>query len=64
MNANESVAADQELSEIYFRVASKKRAYSLEIYKFLTLLGDLGGILDIIMALGSLITISFVYEAF
>lgn len=55
---------DVELSTIYFRSASKKRRYSMDNYKFITLLGDLGGILDLFMAFGTLITIGLVKRAF
>ena len=51
-------------SNVYFRVASKRRIYSLEPYKILDLLGDMGGLLDIINAFGILITASIVKEAF
>ena len=36
----------------------------MDPYKILNLLGDMGGLLDIIMAFGVLITISFVKRAF
>ena len=51
-------------SSIYFRMASKRRVYSLEPYKILDLLGDMGGLLDIIFAFGVLITIGYVKRAF
>ena len=47
-------------SSMYFRAASLKRQYSMEPYKILTLLGDMGGLLDIIMAFGVMITITLV----
>ena len=51
-------------SNIYFRVASKRHIYSLDPYKILDLLGDMGGLLDIVNAFGILITVSIVNEAF
>ena len=51
-------------SNVYFRVASKRRIYSLDPYKILDLLGDMGGLLDIINAFGVLVTVSVVKEAF
>ena len=54
----------QVYSAVYFRAASTRRVYSMEPYKILTLLGDLGGLLDIIMAFGVVITISYVKRAF
>ena len=47
---------DASLSDIYFRVGSKKHVYSLEPYKVLDLLGDLGGLLDIMLAFGTVLT--------
>lgn len=49
---------------MYFRTAPTKRVYSKDPYKVLNLLGDMGGLLDIIMAFGVLITISYVKRAF
>ena len=45
-------------------MASKRRIYSLDPYKILDLLGDMGGLLDIIHAFGILLTVSIVKEAF
>ena len=36
----------------------------MDNYKFITLLGDLGGILDILLAFGTMITIGLVKRAF
>ena len=55
---------DGRYSSVYFRMASKRRVYSLEPYKILDLLGDMGGLLDIIFAFGVLITIGYVKRAF
>ena len=51
-------------SDIYLRVASRKRFYGLEPYKILDLLGDMGGLLDIVFAIGTLMTIASVKNAF
>ena len=51
-------------SNLYLRTASKRRIYSLDPYKILDLLGDMGGLLDIINAFGVLFTASIVKEAF
>ena len=47
-------------SSVYFRVASKRRIYSMDPYKILDLLGDMGGLLDIVTAFGILITAKIV----
>ena len=54
----------QVYSTMYFRTAPTKRVYSKDPYKVLNLLGDMGGLLDIIMAFGVLITIGYVKRAF
>ena len=51
-------------STMYFRTAPTKRVYSKDPYKVLNLLGDMGGLLDIIFAFGVLITIGYVKRAF
>ena len=51
-------------SEIYFRASSKRRIYSIEPYNILELLGDMGGLLDIIYAFGVLCTATIATEAF
>ena len=43
-------------STVYFRTAPKMRVYSLDPYKIINLLGDMGGLLDIINAFGILVT--------
>ena len=40
------------LSSIYFKLASKKHKYDINPYDIMSLLGDMGGLLDIVMALG------------
>ena len=64
IESTEHSETERIYSSMYFKAASKKRMYSMEPYKILTLLGDMGGLLDIIMAFGVLITISFVKRAF
>ena len=54
----------ESYSDVYFRVASKRRIYSLDPYKILDLLGDMGGLLDILHVFGILLTLSIVKEAF
>ena len=51
-------------SDVYFRVASKKNMYSLDPYKILDLLGDLGGLLEYVRAIGMILTASMVKKAF
>ena len=51
-------------SDVYFRVASKKNLYSLDPYKILDLLGDLGGLLEYVRAFGMILTASMVKKAF
>ena len=51
-------------SKVFFRAASKRRVYETDQYKVLSLLGDLGGLLDILMAIGVLITIGYVKRQF
>ena len=59
-------ASDGEfvLSSAYFRSASHNRIYSLDPYKILDLLGDMGGLLDIVLVVGVILTVSFVKQAF
>ena len=49
---------------MYFRAASKHRVYSLDPYKILDLLGDMGGILEIGMALGLVMTFAYVKNSY
>ena len=51
-------------ADAYFRVASKKQMYSLDPYKILDLLGDLGGLLEFFKAFGMIFTASIVKKAF
>ena len=51
-------------STVYFRSNSKMRVYSLEPYKVLDLMGDMGGLLEIGLACGLLLTFFYVKEAF
>ena len=60
----DSLNGETSHSDVYFRAASKKRVYSMDPYKILDLLGDMGGLLDIIMAFGVLITMQIVKKAF
>ena len=53
-----------ELSTVYFRASSKMNVYSLDPYKILDLLGDLGGLLDLVKAIGWILTVSVVKKAF
>ena len=55
-NIKVDAEGDASLSDIYFRVDSKKRVYSLDPYKILDLLGDLGGLMDIMIAFGTVLT--------
>ena len=59
-NRNEALV----YSSIYFRAGSKYRIYSLGPYNILDLLGDMGGLLDIVFILGAVITFFFVKDAF
>ena len=49
-----------KLNSIFFRASLKKHIYSSDPYKFLSLLGDIGGYLELIMAFGILMTYYFV----
>ena len=55
---------EKAYSSIFFRTASKRGVYSSEPYKILSLLGDMGGLLDILFAFGVLITAGYVKRAF
>ena len=57
-------SSSSSFSDIYFRAASKRRVYSLDPYKILDLLGDMGGLLDIVLAFGVLVTLKVVKRAF
>ena len=59
-----NVDGDVSFSDFYLRAASKKRVYSLDPYKILDLLGDMGGLLDIVLAFGVLVTLNVVKRAF
>ena len=45
-------------------MGSKHRVYSLDPYKILDLLGDMGGLLEIGLAVGLLLTFSFVKNSY
>ena len=49
---------------MYIRASTKRRIYQREPYKILDLMGDLGGLLEIGLAIGKLLTFSFVQDAF
>lgn len=49
---------------MYFRAGAKYRIYSLSPYNILGLLGDMGGLLDIVFILGAIITLVFVKDAY
>ena len=51
-------------ADVYFRAASKRNLYSLDPYKILDLLGDLGGLLDFVRVVGWILTASVVKKAF
>ena len=53
-----------KFASIFFRVATKKRSNTKEPYLILDLLGDMGGLLDITMAFGTLVTFSYVKSSF
>ena len=58
---------DQEnpiFSRVYFRTGSKRRVFNHEPYKAIDLMGDLGGMLEIFLASGSLITFFYVKESY
>ena len=46
------------ISSIYFKLATKKHKYDINPYDIMSLLGDMGGLLDIVMALGVILTVS------
>ena len=45
-------AIDNKMSTLIFRSSLKRQVYSSDPYKILNLLGDIGGYLELIMALG------------
>ena len=51
-------------SNIYFRMASKRRAYEIEPYSIIDLFGDMGGLLNIVFAVGAVLTAAEVHKAF
>ena len=51
---------DPKLSTIYFRANFKYRVYSLDPYKILDLLGDMGGLIEFFLAIGFGLTFHFV----
>ena len=54
----------QSYSNIYFRLASKARSHRIDPYNIVDLLGDMGGLLDIVMAFGAILTAREVRRAF
>ena len=54
----------EALSSIYFRMGSMQRVYSNSPYSLLSLLGDLGGIFEIMMISGMTITLWVVVDAY
>ena len=57
-------AKDKNYVNIYFRQDDRQMLYKREEYDMLTYLGDLGGLLDIVLLLGVAITSIFVSRLF
>ena len=51
-----SARADRSFVEIYLRASSIKRVYKREVVDVLTYLGDLGGLLDVLLVVGQMLT--------
>ena len=48
--------AEQEYLELFLRAESFERMYKLEYYDLLSYLGDLGGLLDVILIIGCILS--------
>lgn len=64
MSAADMEREEGSYSNLYLRAAIKRRIHSKDPYKILDLLGDMGGLLDIVNAFGIIITTQIVKEAF
>lgn len=60
----DSDSVERSESSVYFRQATSYREYGSDPYNILDFLGDLGGLLDIILVFGLLLTFSHVKNAF
>ena len=56
--------ADRVYHEIYIRYSSTQRQYNKESYDILTYLGDMGGLFEISLFVGKLLTSLFVGKMF
>ena len=57
-------ASSSSLSSIYFRAGSVQRVYYNNPYNILSLLGDLGGLFEILMISGAVLTFIAMYDSF
>ena len=48
--------SEQKYASLFFRAHTKRRVYNRDPYKLLELLGDLGGLFDILILIGLLLT--------
>ena len=55
----DEAVADRSYIKIFLRAETKRNVYKREGYDLLTFLGDLGGLADIIMLIGSSLTTVF-----
>ena len=61
---NFSFFGGENMIETYFRVERFNRVYIREDYDLLTYLGDLGGLLDIVLVLGMMLSCLFTSRMF
>ena len=55
---------ERQYIQIYLRSTNEQTIYTLEVYDILTYLSDLGGLYDIVFAVGSLLAMSFTAKIF
>ena len=52
----DSLREDRRYIRIFFRADNERKVYTLESYDLVTMVGDLGGLLDIILIVGQSLT--------
>ena len=55
---------DREYVKIYFRAENARRGYQRQGYDILAYLGDLGGLLDVLLVVGKVMTTIFTSKLF
>ena len=61
---SETKVEDREYVKIYFRAENARRVYQRQGYDILAYLGDLGGLLDVLLVVGKVMTAIFTSKLF